>query len=578
MDKLKNFTIKCIEKIKNASEQNKLIIFVGAGVSVNSGLPTWNDLIKKMADELKINFDSKNTDEYLKIPQYYYNEYGKQRYSQVINDTFHCSAEPNEIHRLIFDLNPQHIITTNYDNLVEKTIEQICYRRIYSKITKDSDFSNASSTNYIIKMHGEIENIVLKESDYDSYENNYRLIETYIKGLFATHTILFVGFSAEDPNIQKIMQWVQNILKGKQKPAYLLDVSSFNMSKDEFQIKTNYYKKRGIYKLHYSLIKEQMTVNKSNDVALKGRGLELYNFLRYIRDFNDYGIDKYYNTLKQIECLNVITKDILDKIFETDIFTRLKSGALYGENKQKSYQLDNLRVKKFISDNNITINNIKYLYNNSMLLPNERGIVSKIYESTLSSKNLTLKQSKQIKQIIAALKRRYHFQKNEKEKINYIFEKLEFAQKTEQQLLNTKMQNKLLLYDYDGIDKIALTENTNNTVNVFQKAYLDYKNMDYINSFYELEKISKNYNTNPVVYYIAEYNKKWLSRIINNYSTTKRTDEQERIINEFKKIDLDWIKNNKISQNLKNIIDCFSMDNLSKKNVRNKSNSRENIK
>ena len=34
--------------IQNASRENRLVVFVGAGVSRKYGIPTWNDLIKTM--------------------------------------------------------------------------------------------------------------------------------------------------------------------------------------------------------------------------------------------------------------------------------------------------------------------------------------------------------------------------------------------------------------------------------------------------------------------------------------------------------------------------------------------------
>ena len=81
-NELKNFTLTSICNIQNAIENNKLIIFVGAGVSRNSGIPTWAELIKELAKDLGIKSKYKDDkgenlfsyDEYLKIPQYYYNE------------------------------------------------------------------------------------------------------------------------------------------------------------------------------------------------------------------------------------------------------------------------------------------------------------------------------------------------------------------------------------------------------------------------------------------------------------------------------------------------------------------------
>ena len=85
-----------INDIKKAKEDDKLVIFVGAGVSSNSGIPNWRGLVqgfakqlgyskckeciyrkknKKCSDNLECEI---NADEYLKIPQYYYNEHKKK--------------------------------------------------------------------------------------------------------------------------------------------------------------------------------------------------------------------------------------------------------------------------------------------------------------------------------------------------------------------------------------------------------------------------------------------------------------------------------------------------------------------
>ena len=40
-------------KIRNASKQGKLSFFVGAGVSMLSGQPPWNDLLKNIKSVMK---------------------------------------------------------------------------------------------------------------------------------------------------------------------------------------------------------------------------------------------------------------------------------------------------------------------------------------------------------------------------------------------------------------------------------------------------------------------------------------------------------------------------------------------
>ncbi len=74
-------------------------------------------------------------------------------------------------------------------------------------------------------MHGDFKNknIVLKKSDYDNYEKNFPLISTLIKGLFTTNTVLFIGYSYNDTNVQQIMNWIKDILKEETRKAFLVE-------------------------------------------------------------------------------------------------------------------------------------------------------------------------------------------------------------------------------------------------------------------------------------------------------------------------------------------------------------------
>ena len=61
------------QRIINASQNNALTFFVGAGVSALSGAPTWKDLIHAISDKLgRARKDEYSSDEYLQIPQMFY--------------------------------------------------------------------------------------------------------------------------------------------------------------------------------------------------------------------------------------------------------------------------------------------------------------------------------------------------------------------------------------------------------------------------------------------------------------------------------------------------------------------------
>lgn len=78
-----NQQIANLLRIQQASRTNKLVVFVGAGVSQNSGIPTWNNLISSMMDELPSEL-SKESD-VLKLAQMYKDSRGHKEYMDIRN-------------------------------------------------------------------------------------------------------------------------------------------------------------------------------------------------------------------------------------------------------------------------------------------------------------------------------------------------------------------------------------------------------------------------------------------------------------------------------------------------------------
>lgn len=203
-----------LKDIDNWRKNNKLSVFVGAGVSMLSGLPSWSDLIKLMLKEmpdLKYEEDKLSSDDYLKIAQMYFNTFGEEKYKEKVKESFKEDCTPNKIHDMIYALHPNHILTTNYDNLLEQ--EAVKVGRNFSVINADNTVSSAPSSSYIVKVHGDFSssNFVLKEQDYLDYEQNYKLIDKLVKTIFSTNLVIFIGYSLQDYNIKLILNWVKNV-------------------------------------------------------------------------------------------------------------------------------------------------------------------------------------------------------------------------------------------------------------------------------------------------------------------------------------------------------------------------------
>ena len=123
-----NVQLANAKRIYEASKNNSLVILVGAGISNNSGIPTWSELIMALKKELPDEVKSEN--DALKVAQLYQNTYGKVSLTNKVKQILKSgTTRPNILHEAIFELQPCNIITTNYDDLLEQQsqLSQIPY-------------------------------------------------------------------------------------------------------------------------------------------------------------------------------------------------------------------------------------------------------------------------------------------------------------------------------------------------------------------------------------------------------------------------------------------------------------------
>ncbi|MFW6046917.1 MAG: SIR2 family NAD-dependent protein deacylase, partial [Candidatus Woesearchaeota archaeon] len=166
-----------------------------------------------------------------------------------------------------------------YDTLIEKKLNKEI--KNYDVITQEKDLAYSQRDKMIIKMHGDLKNrnIVLRKDDYDNYENNFPLITTFVKSLFTTNTILFIGYSLNDVNVKLIMKWIKEILKDDFRKVYLADLSRVN-----FQNKYIDPKDKIVNRI---LVRDLETNKKYLSTiaeAEEDKGTLLVNFLKSISD------------------------------------------------------------------------------------------------------------------------------------------------------------------------------------------------------------------------------------------------------------------------------------------------------
>ena len=151
--------MKHLDELKEAIKQKNVILFVGAGVSKNLGLPNFSELIDKVAELLDYDPEIfKSLSNYQSLLEYYKikkKSIGELRsYMDIKWHDSTIKIETSAIHKLIVQLGFPIIYTTNYDKWLERAFDY--YNKKYTKIVNVKDFIEVKDgVTQIVKFHGD---------------------------------------------------------------------------------------------------------------------------------------------------------------------------------------------------------------------------------------------------------------------------------------------------------------------------------------------------------------------------------------------------------------------------------------
>jgi hypothetical protein len=110
-------------------------------------------------------------------------------------------------------IKPHAIVTTNYDQMLEIIFPDLV------PVVGQSILQGAQlSIGEIFKIHGSVENyngLVFTRSDYETFVSKKKYLSAKLLTFFSEHPLIFVGYSASDPNIQSILSDIDEALPVK---------------------------------------------------------------------------------------------------------------------------------------------------------------------------------------------------------------------------------------------------------------------------------------------------------------------------------------------------------------------------
>jgi SIR2-like domain len=204
---------EALGRLGGCARNGSLVLFLGAGVSQGAGLPGWKALLNELASSL--GFDSVELERLGKLNHLDCATILERRAllqgaglghraAERIKATNHYSLS----HGLLACLPVQAMVTQNYDDLLEKASEGAGQPVAVLPYQPCDE----ADRRWLLKMHGCVhhpEDIVLRREDFLRYGGTRAALRGIVQTLLITRTMLFVGFSLEDPNFLQVVDDVR---------------------------------------------------------------------------------------------------------------------------------------------------------------------------------------------------------------------------------------------------------------------------------------------------------------------------------------------------------------------------------
>lgn len=227
--------------------QSQPILFVGSGFSLRyAAAPTWTELLTELAEKCPLvdkefaYYQQKLNGDLPAIASVFAEQYfewawtsaGRKKFPEALyaegvpRDAFIKFAAAERLENLSVEnataalkselnaltgIGAHAVITTNYDDLLEPLFPN------YEVIVGQNVFrQSALVVGEIFKIHGSIsspETMVFTKEDYEAFDDNKKYLSAKLLTYFAEHPLLFVGYSASDPNIRNVLHDISKMFR-----------------------------------------------------------------------------------------------------------------------------------------------------------------------------------------------------------------------------------------------------------------------------------------------------------------------------------------------------------------------------
>lgn len=187
------------KELIDSIRKEQVTLFLGSGFSRKAGAPMANAIVTSLKESMPVDIKDDFRDEtHLDlISEEYEQIYGRESLINKLEEIFKFMPTDTSDHTCLTKIpHIRHIITTNYDTLIEDAFGP---DNCYVVRTTDDCVNLPKDKTIIYKIHGDFtkkDNIILTKQDYTNFfsSNNEPLLWKYIQSHILTNDMLFIGY------------------------------------------------------------------------------------------------------------------------------------------------------------------------------------------------------------------------------------------------------------------------------------------------------------------------------------------------------------------------------------------------